>query len=344
MIRTILWDACTTVPREGGVDILPATAAEMVEGSAVWVDLIDPTPEEEDRVFVRFLSVHPLTVDDATKPRRQPTEGAHLPKVEEFDNYLLVIANPLPDRLTKPPSKGTRLKRITSADRPQLTAILTRRVLITHHYSAQACVDFGWEFVRRHTGCGGRGPDYLFHLVLDAMVDEYAPVIERMADKLDRVEHQLFAHPGPQHLPRLIHMKRTLSFLRKTLVMEREILARLFRGEFEFVAENEVAYYRNVYDHLARYAEFVESGREMVTDLMQTHLAAVSNRLNEIMKVLTMISTVVLPMTLVAGIYGMNFKNGMVELDWEYGYAYSLGLMALTGFGSLLFFRWKRWI
>ncbi|HEY2783559.1 MAG TPA: magnesium/cobalt transporter CorA [Fimbriiglobus sp.] len=323
---------------------MPPVASDLDGNAAVWVDLVNPSPEEESRIFDRFLPIHPLSLEDATRSLRDPAGGAHLPKVEEFDGYLLVITNPLPDRLTKPPPHGTRLKRITSADRPQLTAILTRKVLITHHYLPLACVDTGWEFVRRHTGCGGRGPDYLFHLVLDAMVDEYAPVVERMSDKLDRIEHRLFAHPGPEHLPRLIHMKRTLSFLRKTLVMEREVLSRLYRGEFDLVAEDEAVYYRNVYDHLARYAEFVESGREMVTDLMQTHLAAVSNRLNEIMKVLTMISTVVLPMTLVAGIYGMNFHKGMPELDWEYGYAYSLGLMLLTGFGSFVLFRWKRWI
>jgi magnesium transporter len=205
-------------------------------------------------------------------------------------------------------------------------------------------VNAGWEFVRRHHDCGGRGPDYLFHLVLDAMVDEYAPVVERLADRLDKVEHAIFARPGPDHLRRLIRMKRTLAFLRKTLVLEREVLARLFRGEFALVAADEVAYYRNVYDHLVRYAEFIESGREMVTDLMQTHLAAVSNRLNEIMKVLTMISTVVLPMNLIAGIYGMNFRKWFPELDWEYGYPFALGLMLVTGFGALALFRWKKWI
>ena len=102
------------------------------------------------------------------------------------------------------------------------------------------------------------------------------------------------------------------------------MLARLIRGEFELVDEREIAYYRNVYDHLVRYTELIEAAREMVSDLMQTHLAAVSNRLNEIMKVLTMISTVILPMTLIAGIYGMNFKN-MPELDWEYGYSMAAG-------------------
>lgn len=344
MIRVYFWAADSIAPQTGGEELLPATAADLPPGAAVWCDLLNPTEEEEDRIFGQFLPIHPLSREDATRPRRIPEGGAHLPKVEEFDDYLLVITNPLPERLIAPPARGTKRKPLTSADRPQLTALLTRHVLVTHHYPDLSCVEAGWEYVRRHAGCGERGPDYLFHLVLDAMVDEYAPVIERMADRLDRVEHALFTRPGPDQLRRLIRMKRAIAFLRKTLVLEREVLARLVRGEFTLVAADEVAYYRNVYDHLARYAEFVETGREMVSDLMQSHLAAISNRLNEIMKALAMISTIVLPMTLVAGVYGMNFHKGMPELDWDYGYVFALGLMALTGFGSLALFKWKRWV
>jgi magnesium transporter len=139
-------------------------------------------------------------------------------------------------------------------------------------------------------------------------------------------------------------LKRTLIGLRKTLVYEREVLARLCRGEFRLIEAREMAYYRNVYDHLVRFTELAESSREMVTDLLQTLLAAQANKLNEIMKVLTMISTTILPMTLIAGIYGMNFKKWFPELDWEHGYLWALGLMGLSGLASLLFFRWKRWI
>src|SRR5262249_45490431 len=126
-------------------------------------------------------------------------------------------------------------------------------------------------------------------------------------------------------------------------VYEREVLARLARGEFDLIDDSELVYYRNVYDHLVRFSELVESSRETVTDLMQTSLAAASNRMNEIMKVLTMISTIVLPITLVAGIYGMNFEV-LPEKQWCYGYPFALALMGLMGIGSFLFFRWRKWI
>jgi magnesium transporter len=131
--------------------------------------------------------------------------------------------------------------------------------------------------------------------------------------------------------------------MRKTLVLEREVLARLFRGEFSLVAADEAVYYRDVYDHLVRYAEFVDGWREMVTDLMQTHLAAVSNRLNEIMKVLTMISIVGVVCSFIAGVWGMNFKT-MPLLENEWGFWYSLGMMGILSFAAFAFFRWRKWI
>ena len=174
-------------------------------------------------------------------------------------------------------------------------------------------------------------------------MDEYAPVVDAVADRLDHLERRMFRRPAPTVLKQLLRIKRDITMLRKTLILEREVLARLIRGEFALIDDAEAVYYRNVYDHLVRYAELTESSREMVSDLMQTHLSAVSNRLNEIMKVLTMISTIILPMTLIAGIYGMNFK-AMPELDWEYGYPMSLGLMALTLIGGVAYFRRKGWI
>ncbi len=137
--------------------------------------------------------------------------------------------------------------------------------------------------------------------------------------------------------------------LRKTLVYEREVLVRLARGEFDLVDERETVYYRNVYDHLVRFTELIESSRDMAGDLMQTYLASTSNRLNQIMKVLTMISTVGMVCTVIAGIYGMNFDPdaspwNMPELRWFYGYPFALGLMATAASTVMGFFWWKKWI
>ncbi len=356
MIRLFCWDpgaktgVCSVQPE------LPPRAADVTGDAMLWIDLQNPTPEEETRVLKDFLAIHPLTFDDITRPRRLPEEGAHLPKVEEFGDYLCVIVNPLPweicdpDRGTPPdfnetiePGVARKGQLRIGWKRPQLSGIITRNILITHHYDELPCVSAVCNYVQRRAETASRGPDYLFHLILDEMVDEYAPVVERFGERLDRMETRLFARPTRQTLSHLLKLKRQVIFLRKTLILEREVLARLVRGEFELVQPDERVYYRNVYDHLVRYTELIEGAREMVSDLMQSHLAAASNKLNEIMKVLTMISTIILPLTLIAGIYGMNFKH-MPETDWQHGYFYALGFMLLTALGTLGIFRWRKWI
>lgn len=343
MLTAHRWNAATRAYEAVPPAALPATVAELPDDDVLWVDLTDPTADEEERVFGRFLHVHDLTVGDITKPRREAGRGAHLPKVEEFADYLFVVVNPLPAALLEKPEKGK--PRVKLADRPQLSAVLTRKVLLTHHYAPLACVAEVAGYVARHGDAARRGPDFLFHLILDAMVDEYAPLVDRVAARLDRLESHVFRNPTPPTLQHLLRLKRLVSGLRKTLILEREVLARLTRGEFELVDEREIAYYRNVYDHLVRYTELVESAREMVSDLMESHLAAASNRLNRVMKLLTMISTVVLPMTLIAGIYGMNFEaSAAPSYQSPYGFWFALGLMGCTGLLAFALFRWRRWV
>ncbi len=339
-----------------GIEGLPASTAAVSADEFVWVDLSDPTPEEEVAVFEKFLPVHTLTLEDVTRIRREPDQGAHFPKVEEFPGYLFVIVNPLPSGLValattlgKRPADAPKLPsaaRMLRRHRPQLSAVLSQNVLITHSSEPLMCIASAHQFLDRHGDSARRGPDYVFHIVLDAMVDEYAPVVEWVAGRLDRLESRVFTHPTTEMIAGILRLKRIVTGLRKTLIIEREVLSRLIRGEFELVDTREIAYYRNVYDHLVRYTELIEAAREMVSDLGETHLAAVSNRLNQVMKVLTMMSTIILPMTLIAGVYGMNFEENIwpdfKTASWGFGFA--LGLMAATGFSSLAFFRWKKWI
>jgi magnesium transporter len=319
---------------------LPIDGRQVPEGEVWWLDLEDPSEEEEDLAFRRFLPVHPLTLDDITRTRREPDGLPHFPKVEEFPDYLFVIVNPLrPQGNDEPPTGRTELAQSVV----QLSAVLTHRVLITHHFKPIPAITESKRFCHRHAEQAGRGPDYLFHLVLDRIVDEFAPEIDRLVERLDEIEVQVLENPSRQVVVELVHLKRRVIALRKTLILMREVLARLTRGEFKLVDVREIAYYRNVFDHLVRYTELIEGAREMVSDLMQTHLAAASNRLNAIMKVLAMVSTVILPMSLIASIYGMNFKQ-MPELEWDYGYPLALGLMALVAVVSVWWFYRRKWL
>ena len=318
---------------------LPANGCNLPEGEVWWIDLDDPSEEEEDLAFQKFLPVHPLTLDDLRFPHREPEQPPHFPKVEEFADYLFVVANPLRTANLGAKEPETDPARCVV----QLSGVLTHQVLITHHYQTLPAVGAVKQFLHRHAEQGGRGPDYLFHLVLDQIVDDYAPEVDHLVNRLDEIELQIFETPSRQLITELVHLKRRVIALRKTLILMREVLARLIRGEFELVDVREIAYYRNVFDHLVRYTELIEGAREMVSDLMQTHLAAQSNKLNSIMKTLAMVSTVILPMSLVTGIYGMNFEN-LPEKEWTYGYPMALGLMATIGVVSVCVFRRKKWV
>jgi magnesium transporter len=333
-------------------------APELTEPAAIpenevwWIDLDGPTEAEELQVFQTFFPVHPLSLEDIVKIRREPDRGPHFPKVEEFPDYLFVIVDPLapwpapgqtPESTDPQTTPGTPARHRCIGSNTQLSAVLNRRVLITHHYEDLDSVRSVKSFLGRHAELAGRGPDYLFHLVLDAMVDEYAPEIDRLIDRFEDIENVVFENPSNELLAELIRLKRRVVALRKTLILEREVLARLTRGEFELVDDREIVYYRNVFDHLVRYTELIEGTRDMVGDLMQIHLAATSNKMNGIVKVLTMISTIILPMSLIAGIYGMNFKT-MPELEWTLGYPWALMWMFLFLVGSVGFFRWKKWL
>lgn len=344
MIRIVSWNPSANRMETVPLEQLPATHASLPPESVVWIDMESPTPEEEARVLGQFLKVHPLTLEDITKPVRHPEQGPHLPKVEEFADYLFVVVNPLPDELSKKVASGGKgTLKLRKADRPQLSTILTHSVLITHHTKPVPCIHEGFTDLERHCDNLRRGPDYLFHLIVDHMVDDYAPVVESIADRLDRLEKKMYTRPSRKMLRDLLKLKRLVTYLRKTLVLEREVLARLIRGEFRLVDAREIAYYRNVYDHLVRYTELTESAREMVSDLMQTYLATISNRLNEVMKTLTVLSTIGMIGTFIAGVYGMNFEN-MPEIKWTYGYAWALSLMVGSAIAALIFYRWRKWI
>ena len=333
MIRVYLFDRRVGMGQWGGLDLLASLQAKSTD-HVVWVDAQDPTTEEHEFLFTRWLPVHPLSLEDITRPVRMPEQSPHLPKVEEFPEYLFVITNPvLSGEVGKP----------GPLEAAQLSAVLTRTVLVTVHYGALPGIEEVLSQLHRHAELAQRGPDYLYHLVLDATVDAYVPLVETIENRLDDIEQTLFHSHACVVLDQLLAWKRTIVSLRKTVLHEREVLHRLIRGELVFIEQREVAFYRDVSDHLFRFAEMLETSREMVSDLLQNHLAHASHRLNEVMKVLTAVSTIIMPMTLISGIYGMNFQE-MPELHWSIGYPMAILLMLVAGSVTYWFYRIRGWL
>jgi magnesium transporter len=187
-----------------------------------------------------------------------------------------------------------------------------------------------------------KGPAYLVHALLDHMIDHYLPVMDAFDEAIDQVETEVVTHPTHSALRRIFALKHSLMRLRRVAAHQKEILLRLARGEFALVPAPLVPFFRDVYDHFTRVADLCDSYRELIGSALEAYLTNTSNRMNEIMKVLTAISTIMLPLTFIAGVYGMNFDR-MPELKWRYGYAFALGLMAATTVTMLAYFKRKRW-
>jgi len=304
--------------------------------SALWIDLLNPTEDEEHQVLHTLFGFHPLAISDCRREKLQPDRADHLPKVEDYGSYLFAIVNPLSFITTV----TTDEHEITTR---QLNAFLGEWYVITHHYEDLPAVRQAEQACLKNPSHFSRGPDFVYHLVLDAVVDGYSPILDQFDELIDGVQEEIFERRSAATLHRILSLKREIFHLRRITVHQREMVYRLARGEFSLVNVAEIAYYRNVYDHLVRAADLAESFRDVLTGLLDAYLSTASNRLNEIMKVLAVISTFFLPLTFIAGLYGMNF-HFMPELGWRFGYPMALTLMAGTAFGMWIYFRRRGWL
>ena len=187
------------------------------------------------------------------------------------------------------------------------------------------------------------GPDYLVHALLDAVVDHYFVVMESLGEWIEDLEEELVTRPTPATLHVLHHLKREMIFLRKSVWPLREVIAALERGESPLIKKTTLVYLRDVYDHTIQVIDTVETYRDMLSGMLDIYLSSISNRMNEIMKVLTIIATIFIPLTFIVGLYGMNFKY-MPELGWPWGYPLVLILMLGVTVFMLFYFRRKKWI
>jgi magnesium transporter len=192
-----------------------------------------------------------------------------------------------------------------------------------------------------------KGPAWLAHAILDNAVDRFLPVVDQLNDDIEKLETEALVRAGtPQGTPvlrRILRFRRMLQDLRRMSIHQREILLRLARGEFDEIPRDAVPFYRDVFDHFVRITDLIESFRDSVTSALEAYLTVQNNRMGEVMKTLTLISTIMLPLTFIAGLYGMNFEH-MPELHWLWGYPFAIGLMLAVAIGILVYFRHKGWL
>jgi magnesium transporter len=310
---------------------LAEVAAAHAAGRNFWLEL-DEKSEAATTFLEQTLNVHPLAIEDVWN-------DVGLPKVEDFDHYVQVIIHGL--------REDDRSSEEVPLELAELDILIGKNWLVTHAHDEKVCaVTPIQDEIQRSAKLLKKGPAWVAHAVMDRMVDAYMPLIDKFDDQIDSIETQILEwtpRSDREVIPKIIRIKRSLQMLRRTTIYQREILLRLARAEFDEIPRELVPFYRDVYDHFARVTELVDSYRELVSSLLEAQFSMQSNRMNEIMKRLTIISTIMLPLSLIAGIYGMNFEH-MPELHWLYGYPYALGLMVIVATTIIVYFVRKKWI
>ena len=272
------------------------------------------------------LAVHPLVLEDILNTEQRP-------KLEDFDKYLFVVL---------------KMSRYSEQSREieleQISLILGPTFVVSFQEKPGDVFDPIRERIRRSKGrMREMGADYLAYALIDGVVDNYFAVLEQVGDEVESLEEELVTDPRLDTLHAIHKLKRDMILLRKSVWPLREVIGALMRGESSLIGESITVYLRDVYDHTIQVIDTIETFRDMISGMLDIYLSSVSNRMNEVMKVLTIIATVFIPLTFIAGLYGMNFKH-MPELEWRLGYPLVWLVMLTIGVLMLLYFRRKKWL
>ncbi|HEV2853650.1 MAG TPA: magnesium/cobalt transporter CorA [Thermoanaerobaculia bacterium] len=269
------------------------------------------------------FGLHPLALEDVLNCGQRP-------KLEDYGNYHFMVM------------KSLYLKE-EELEIEQISFFLSGTYVLTLQQVPGDSFEAVRERIRHGKGQIRRmGPDYLLYALVDALVDEFFPVLEAYGERVEELEDEVIDQPTPDVLNEIHRIKRELLMVRRTAWPEREVINALQREEAHLVRPETRVFLRDCYDHTIQVIDMVETYRDLASGLLEVYLSSASNRLNEVMKVLTIISTIFIPLNFIAGLYGMNFHN-MPELDWRFGYPMVLGLMAVVGGSLVAYFRRKGW-
>jgi magnesium transporter len=278
-----------------------------------------------DKLGMEF-ELHPLLLEDILSTRQRP-------KAEDFEKYFFIVLKMLHY------NDGQQ-----TVESEQVSIVLGPNFVISFQEIIGDVFDHVRDRIRNTKGrIRKMGPDYLAYSLIDAIVDGYFTILEKLGEKIEYLEEQLVTAPTEQTLQQIHRLKREMIVLRKSVWPLREVISGLQRTESKLISKVTSIYLRDVYDHTIQVIDTIESFRDMVTGMVDIYLSSISNRMNAVMKVLTIIATIFIPLTFIAGVYGMNFKY-MPELQWRWGYGAVLLVMALVAVVMLIYFRKKKWL
>jgi magnesium transporter len=303
-------------------DLTPVKA----EPSVSWINVSGVHEIGAVEQIGKLFDIHSLILEDIVNTAQRP-------KIEVFDEYVYIIMKML-----------YHDKEDNEVKAEQVSFILGSHFLISFQEQDGDVFDAVRERIRKGKGrIRKAGCDYLAYALMDALVDNYFVVLETLGEQMELLEEDLIDKPTPEILESIHYMKREMIFLRRLIWPLREVVGVLARGEIALIHQSTIVFLRDVYDHTIQAIDTIESYRDIMAGMLDIYLSTVSNKMNEIMKVLTIIATIFIPLTFLAGVYGMNFTY-MPELEWRWGYFMAWGVMMIISVGLLFYFRKKRWL
>ena len=318
MITILTWSADEGLKEAWKPSDIPALLER--PGLVVWVDLSAPT-KDETALLRNVFGFHPLAVEDCESRRQHP-------KIEDFADYVFLLTHGV-----DPESQAREFRT------RRLALFIGRNYLVTYHKERSRSCEHTIEAIRRNPRVISEGSDSVMHQILDFQVDQYLAVLESFEKHLNDVENRIFSSAASGDvLTEVLAFKRSLMRLRRIAGHQRDVLIRLVRREFPMIDEKSVYNLRDVQDHLVRITDLADNYRDLIGSALEAHLTLVSQRTNEIMRVLTVVSTLFIPLTFVVGVYGMNFEH-MPELRWRYGYAAVWVVMIAIAVGMYVYFK-----
>ena len=328
MIRTLYYKPGKPIR----TNISPAEFPKLIRdrNSVLWVDFI-AEPEEQAGPILRSFGFHPLSIDDAL-------QETHTPKVDDWGDYLYIVLSIL---------NYKQENGMFESEVDELDVFLGKNYVITFHDQLLTAVEDTWIACQRDIRHVQDGADHLLYRIVDSLVMCYMPLVEKIDAQIDQIEDRVFDRPNPEILEQIFTLKRLLLTMRRILVPQREVLNKLARDDYRVIDPRDRVFFRDIYDHLVRLHDLNESLRDLVSGALETYLSLTNNRMNEIMKVLTIITTFFMPITFITGFFGMNFFEPVAGLlGWTSQQAFTATMATIIGLPILMYFwmRGRTWV
>ncbi|WP_086476784.1 magnesium/cobalt transporter CorA [Arenibacter amylolyticus] len=293
--------------------------------SISWIDVIGISDEALIENLGKSFDLNMLSIEDAVNTNQRP-------KVDEYDNYIFSVFNML------------YLDHNNELVQEHVAIILMENTVLVLQELKDDVFDGVYNRLKNKMGrIRARGADYLFFALLDAIIDSYFVVLENLNAKIEILEDEVYEHPRPDHGKNILELKKEVLKIRRWIFPVKEMVSKLIDSEHPLITKDTKLFLRDAMDHSTEINETLQVYREMSMSLMDMYISNISNKMNEVMKVLTIMASIFIPITFIAGVYGMNFDY-MPELQFKYGYFYVWGLMLLVFVGLLVFFKRKRWL